>query len=211
MPSCSINRVPFKGVNEILKAKCSKSFFTTVTYISFNKCWVVANDLLNPDLFFLDNVPLVEKGNLKLAESIISSIENCNSVTCNRHKQFLISYKIAVSFKLKKCDFPPSSLSAVCKPVSSVPVLLSFATACRSSSYANAFSDKSLSDTTDVCDGTTDVCNIFYNNNFTRSKCCFDNINIYILIRQLGHSVWLMFSYLIKRKPFPFLSLLIVL
>ena len=53
--------------------------------------------------------------------------------------------------------------------------------------------------------------NIFYNNNFTLSKCCFENINIYILIRQLGHSVWLMFSYLIKRKPFPFLSLLIVL
>ena len=53
--------------------------------------------------------------------------------------------------------------------------------------------------------------NIFYNNNFTLSKCCFENINIYILIRQLGHSVWLMFSYLIKRKPFPFLPLLVVL
>ena len=143
--SWSINRVLIKGVNEILKAKCSKSFFTTVTYISYNSCQTVANGLLNPDLFFLDNVPLVEKRNLKLAESILSSIENCNSVTFNKHEQFLISYKMAVSFKLNKFDLPPLSFSTVCKPVFSIPVLLLFATACRSSSYANALFHKSLS------------------------------------------------------------------
>ena len=57
------NRV--KEVNKILKAKCSKSFFI---YISYDSCWIVANGSLNPDLLFLDNVHLVEKGNLKLAE-----------------------------------------------------------------------------------------------------------------------------------------------
>ena len=82
--SWSINRVLIKEVNKILKMKCSKSFFT---YISYDSCWTVANGSLNPDLFFLDNVHLVEKGNLKLAESIFSSIENCNGVTCNNMPQ----------------------------------------------------------------------------------------------------------------------------
>ena len=100
---------------------------------------------LNPDLFFLDNVHLVEQGNLKLAESIFSSIENCNGVTCNNQKQFLMSYKMAVSFKLNNSDFPPLSFSTVSKPVSFVPVSLSFATACRSSRYASVLSHKSLS------------------------------------------------------------------
>ena len=87
--SWSINRVLIKEVKQILKAKCSKSFFI---YIGHDRCWTFANGSLNPDLSFSDNVHLVEKGNLKLAESIISSTENCNGVICNKHKQFLICY-----------------------------------------------------------------------------------------------------------------------
>ena len=79
-PSWSINQVLIKEVDQILKAKCSKSFFI---YIGYNSCWTVANGSLNPDLFFSDNVLLVEKGNLKLAESIFSSTKNCDDVTCN--------------------------------------------------------------------------------------------------------------------------------
>ena len=101
--SWSINRVLIKEVREILKGKFSKLFFV---YISYDSCCTVANGLLNPDLFFLDNVHLVEQGNLKLAESIFSSIENCNSITCNKQKQFLISYKMTVSFELNNSDFP---------------------------------------------------------------------------------------------------------
>ena len=67
--SWSINRVLIKEVNEILKEKCSKVFFICISYDS---CWAVANVSLNPDLFFLDNVHLVEQGNLNLAESIFS-------------------------------------------------------------------------------------------------------------------------------------------
>ena len=47
--SWSINRVLINEVNQILKAKCSKSFFI---YISYDSCWTFANGLLNPDLFF---------------------------------------------------------------------------------------------------------------------------------------------------------------
>ena len=79
--SWSVNRVFIKEVNEILKEECSKFFFICVSYDSF---WTVANGSLNPDLFFLDNVHLVEQGNLKLVESIFSSIENCNGVTFNK-------------------------------------------------------------------------------------------------------------------------------
>ena len=83
--SWSINRVFIKQVNQILKGKCSKSFFI---YIGCDSCWNFANGSLNPDPLFSDIMHLVEKGNLKLAESIFSSIENCNSVTCNKHKQY---------------------------------------------------------------------------------------------------------------------------
>ena len=116
-----------KEVNQILKAKCSKSFFIYIDYDSF---WTFANGPLNSDLFFSDNLHLVEKGNLKLAESIFSSIKICNDFNCNKHKQFLTSYKVAVSFKLNNFDFPLLSFSTVSKPVSSVPASLSFDTTC---------------------------------------------------------------------------------
>ena len=63
--SCSINWVHIEEVNEILKAESSKSLFI---YINYGGCWTVANGSLKPDLFFLDNLHLLEKGNQKLAE-----------------------------------------------------------------------------------------------------------------------------------------------
>ena len=141
--SWSINQVLIKEVKQILKAKCPKSF---LIYIGYESSWSFANGSLNVDLFSLDNVHLVEKGNLKLAQSILSSIKNCNSVTCDKQKRFLISYKMAVSFKLNNFNFPPLSFSTVSKHVSSVPALLSFAVAYSVSSDVSALSHKSLSD-----------------------------------------------------------------
>ena len=121
-----------KEVNHIFKAKCSKSFFI---YIGYDSCWTFANGSLNPDLFFPDIVHLLEKGNLKLAESIFSSIENYNNgVTCNKHKQFLVF------------DFPPLFFSTASKLASSIPSSLSFVTACSSSSDISALSHKPLSE-----------------------------------------------------------------
>ena len=69
--SWSINQVLIKEVNKLLKAKYFKSFFKCISY---NSCWTLANGRINPDLFFFGplflNVHLVEKRNLKLAESI---------------------------------------------------------------------------------------------------------------------------------------------
>ena len=49
--SWCINRVLIKEVNQILKAKCFKSFFI---YIGYDSCWTFANGSLNPDLFISD-------------------------------------------------------------------------------------------------------------------------------------------------------------
>ena len=46
--------------------KMSKA--TLYIYIKYDIRWTVANGSLNPDLFFLDTVHLVEKGNQKLAK-----------------------------------------------------------------------------------------------------------------------------------------------
>ena len=57
----TVNRVLIKEVSEIFKAK---SFHSFLICFSYDNCWTVANGSLNLDL--LDNVYLVEKGNLKL-------------------------------------------------------------------------------------------------------------------------------------------------
>ena len=73
----SVNQVYIKEVNHILKTKCSQSCFT---FICSDSDWTLSNGSLDPDFFYLDNVHLVENGNLKLAESIFSLIKNCDNV-----------------------------------------------------------------------------------------------------------------------------------
>ena len=139
MPAGVLIGCLLKRSTKFYKQKGSKSFSINIGYDS---CWTLANDLLNPELLFMNNVHLVEKGNLTLAESIFSSIKNCNDVTCNKHKQFLTSHIMAVSFKLKNFDFPSLSFSTVSKPVSYVPASLSFANSCSFSSDVSALSLK---------------------------------------------------------------------
>ena len=68
---------------------------------------------------------------------------------------------MTVPFKLNNVDFLPLSFSTLSKPASSVPASLSFATACRSSSYVSALSHKSLSDPTNVCDDTVSSSHVY--------------------------------------------------
>ena len=67
-----LTRVYIIEVNDILKRKCSQSCFT---FICPDSDWTLSNGSLDPDLFYLDNVHLVENGNLKLAASIFSLIK----------------------------------------------------------------------------------------------------------------------------------------
>ena len=92
--------------NKILKTKCSQP---CLTFICQDDDWTLSNGSLDSDLFYLDNVLLVENGNLKLAESIFSFISHFNNIKHNNHIQFNKSYKMAVLFKLNNSDFPPLS------------------------------------------------------------------------------------------------------
>ena len=101
--SWSVNWVSIKKVNQILKLKCYKSFFT---FVSYSSCWTLANGSLYADLYCSDRLHLAEKGNLKLTQSIFNSIEVSNDVICwNHNNEFSKSYKMAVSFKLNNAEF----------------------------------------------------------------------------------------------------------
>ena len=90
-----------KKVNQILKLKCYESSFT---FVSYDSGWTLANGSLNADVYYSDRLYLVEKGNLKLAASMFTSIEVSNDVLCRNHNN---KYKMAVSFKLNNAGFPP--------------------------------------------------------------------------------------------------------
>ena len=110
----------------------------------------------------------------KLAESVFSSIKICSGVTFNKHKQFLISCKMTVSFKLNNFDFSPLFFPTASKPVSSDPASLSFATAFRSSNYVSA---QFLSDPIKVCDDTVCSSDVYLSKPLRPSKpVCLSNI-----------------------------------
>ena len=127
--SWSVNRVSIKKVNQILKLKCYESSYT---FVSYDSGWTLANGCLNADLYYSDRLHLVEKGYLKLAESIFNSIEVSNDFICRNHNnKFNNSYKMAVSFKLNNADFPPLPFPSASKPVSYISASLPFITACK--------------------------------------------------------------------------------
>ena len=96
---------------------------------------------------------------------LIKEVNEILKVKCSRLFFIYISY------------FPPLSFCTVCKPVSFVPVSLSFATACRSSRYASALSRKSLSDPTNVCDGTVCSSSVYPSKPIRPSKAvCLSNV-----------------------------------
>ena len=119
----SVTRVYIKEVNYILKTKCSHSCF--YFYLPRQR-WTLSNGSLDPDLFYLDNVHLVQNGNFKLARSIFSLIKNFDNVKRNNHIQFNKSYKMAVSSKLNNADFPPLYFPNLFKSCSSVSLSLPY-------------------------------------------------------------------------------------
>ena len=94
--------VSIKKVNQILKLKCCESSYT---FVSHDRGWTIVNGSLNADFYYSDWLYLVEKGNLKMVESIFNSIEVSDD--SNHNNKFIKSYKMAVSFKLSNAEFPP--------------------------------------------------------------------------------------------------------
>ena len=63
----SINHLLIKGTNNILKSCCSVN---RINFIDQDANWIQMSGSLKPDLFYLDKLHLVEKGNLILAKFI---------------------------------------------------------------------------------------------------------------------------------------------
>ena len=145
-----MNRILIKEINTILKCKCS---FHRFNFIEQEQGWTKNNDTLDPSLFYQDKLRLIQNGNIKLSESIITATEDANigqntffnKMTNKKHNQYMKTYKMGVSFKLNHTDFPPLLNSTVSKPFSSVSSSLSCTTASRCfSNKVSALSFKSL-------------------------------------------------------------------
>ena len=133
----SANRMLIKEINTILKCKCILHSFN---FIEQEQGWTDNNDMLDPSLFYHDKLHLIQEGNIKLSESIITAREgrnigqntHFNKMSNKKHNQFIKTYKMAASFELTHADFPPLLNSTVSKSVSYVSSSLSFTIASRS-------------------------------------------------------------------------------
>ena len=99
--------------NKILKVKCSLNKFF---FIDQDTYWNQPNGCLNSDMFYLDKLHLVEKGNIVLAKSICMSMEYSHMIITKN--DFKTWYKLATIFQLNNTDFPVLSSKYVCKAVS---------------------------------------------------------------------------------------------
>ena len=134
---CSVSRMLIKEINTILKCKCA---FHSFNFIEQEQGRTDNNDTLDLSLFYHNKLDLIQKGNIKLSESVITATEDANidqnthlnKMSIKKHNQFIKTYKMAVSFKLDHADFPPLFNSTVSEPVSSVSSSLSCTTASRS-------------------------------------------------------------------------------
>ena len=126
-----------KEINTTLK--CKRALYS-FHFIEQDHDWTDNNDTLDPLLFHHDKLHLIQKGNIKPSESVITATEDTNigqnthlnKMSIKKHNQFIKTYKMAVSFKLDHADFPPLFNSTVSEPVSSVSSSLSCTTASRS-------------------------------------------------------------------------------
>ena len=107
--------------------------------------------MLDSLLFCQDKLHLIQKGNIKLSESVIKATEDSdigrniffNEMTNKKHNQLMKTCKM--SFKLNHADFPPLLHFTVSEPVSSVSSSLLCTTASRSfSNKVSALPFKSL-------------------------------------------------------------------
>ena len=109
----SINCVYVTETYKILKVKCSLSKFF---FINQDTYWTQANGCLSSDMFYLDKLHLMEKGNMVLAKSICRSMEHSHRIITRN--EFKKSYKLATVFQLNNADFPVLLSKYACKAVS---------------------------------------------------------------------------------------------
>ena len=70
-----VNRILIKEINTILECKCA---FHRFNFIEQEQEWTDNNDALDPSLFYHYKLHLIQKGNIRLSESIITATEDAN-------------------------------------------------------------------------------------------------------------------------------------
>ena len=108
-----VSRLLIKEINNILKSSCSVNHINVVDQ---DTNWIQISNSLKPNLFYLDKLHLVEKGNFILAKSIFTSVKNCFSFQNNHQPNK--TYKLVTSFSLNNSDFPTLTPLSPRKPVS---------------------------------------------------------------------------------------------
>ena len=84
--SWSVNRVTIDEINKSLQYQCIREGFI---YIDQSINWTYKNRELDPVLFYKDSLHLVEKGNVKLAESFCSTRTSSTNVRVFTKQFFL--------------------------------------------------------------------------------------------------------------------------
>ena len=99
---CAVNRILIKEINTILKCKCAFHRFNLLT--EQEQGWAKNNETFHPSLFYRNKLHLIQKGNTKPSESIITATERRRKYWSkypfqrdNKYNLFMKSYKMAVS------------------------------------------------------------------------------------------------------------------
>ena len=108
----SVDPVYVTETNKILKVRCSLNKFF---FIDQDTYWTQRNGCLSSDMFYLDKLHLMEKGNMVLAKSICRSMEHSHRIITRN--EFKKSYKLVTVFQLNNADFPVLLSEYACKAV----------------------------------------------------------------------------------------------
>ena len=116
--SWSVNRVYIKELNEYLRHKCN---FIGVIFTDQTD-WTSQNGSLKSNLYYDDNLHLIEEGNAKLAALIYKHI---NPPVCNNNSVSVAtkSFPHNIDFYLSDEDFPPIQHNTALKKISDDPIV----------------------------------------------------------------------------------------
>ena len=99
--NCSVNQIYLKEINDYLSFKCD---LNGINFIKPNN-WTLHNGSLKANLFYVDNLHLIQDRNIKLSESIVSVIKP-NSKTTESVSMSSKLFNPAADFNFSDKDFP---------------------------------------------------------------------------------------------------------
>ena len=98
----SVNRIYINEINDYQLYKCSLNDFNFVK----PKDWTLHNGSLKPNLFSMDNLHLVEEGNMKLSESIINVIKPNKNIPTESISISSKCFNHAADLNINDYDYP---------------------------------------------------------------------------------------------------------